>query len=136
MRMSDFRGKNQRKFERLTTDLPATFTALEADIAAGGAVALDGRALNLSMDGASIETYLPRERELLHDTRRVAVEISLPHDPEPIRFTGEAMWSTEIADPAEQMTTLRFGVKVLDISARHSARLASFIKRELEEASS
>ncbi len=136
MTMRNFKGANQRKFDRLTTDLPAKFTVLEADIAAGGAVALECRVLNLSMHGASIETRLPRDSELLRDRRRVAVDITLPRHRKPIRFIGEAMWSTEIADPTEQMNTFRFGVKVLDISARHSIWLASFIKKELEKASS
>ena len=136
MGANEVEGRARRKFERLTTDLPATLTVVGGDAAGGGVISLEGRVLNLSMDGASIETYRSQESEFLRGTQRVTVEIALPAHSEPLRFSGEAVWSTEIADPMKQMTTLRFGVKILKVSPRHSAWLASYIKKELEEASS
>jgi len=135
MRPNEFEGKDRRKFERLTTDLPATFTVLEGNTAVSGAISLEGRVLNLSTKGAGIETYSSQERKFLRGPQRVTVEIELPAHSKPLRFTGEAMWTTEITDPVKRMTTLRFGVKILNISALHSAWLASYIKKELEGSS-
>lgn len=117
-------GDDRRKADRAAADLPVNLTVLGEG---GGGRWYGGRVVNLSEEGMAIDASASAEPGVLRSRQQVSAEISLPGSPDPIRVSGQAIWSSIIDAPFQKSALLRVGLKIEKISPGDAERLRAYL---------